>query len=181
MLLSSMYASQTNKNVGQTILPRFMPSTMLWNVWTFFTFKFLSRWYQSSSTSSYFVDCIQLVVFALCTLIKYILYKLPSRSFIVVTSPSGPLIIHLFRFNSTFNPLDKNLFTKSNFFFCNLDIWGIFYANNFGFVIYQYLNNKDPNPIAFTMLSSPKCALRGLITPYVSNISGCIPCFAANV
>ena len=47
--LPSVHALQTNDEVGQEDLPRFMPLTMLWSAYTLLTFKCSSQWCQNFS------------------------------------------------------------------------------------------------------------------------------------
>lgn len=74
-----------------------MSLTILWNAWTQFTFKCPSQWCQNSSAWSFLHDCTKLAAYVLCTLLKFISYKLQLRSFVTITSPSRSLTIHSFR------------------------------------------------------------------------------------
>jgi hypothetical protein len=98
---------------------------MFWKTWLIFTFKYPSRQCQSSNASYFFQDCAKLATYVPYTLMKFIWYRLPSRSTIAITSSSEDFTMHSFRLNCTFNLFDKILLTESRCV-CNFSIWNTF-------------------------------------------------------
>ena len=119
---------------------------------------------------SFFHDCSKLPISTPRTLIKIISYKSSLRSPIAIISPFGPLTIHSFWLNCTFNPFNKSMLTTRIIAY-NLCTW-------WAFLIWIVLILPLTSPpiamesisITFMTLSSPKWIVYGAIILYVSNV-----------
>ena len=94
--LPFMYASQTNIEVEQEFLHRFMLLIMLWNAKTFLTFKNFNQQYQSSIGLPPPRKHMKLFASAPHISVKVIWYKFPSCQVIATVLPFIPPTIHSF-------------------------------------------------------------------------------------
>ena len=111
----SMHASQIDEDAWHEILLGFMLFTMFWSAWTYFTFKCSSRLCRSSSAPSFLHDCTTSVAFVSFNFLKFILYKLPLRSPMAISFPSGPLTIHSIMLIALSTHLTKPCLSRTNF------------------------------------------------------------------
>lgn len=112
--LPSVHALQTNLEVGQKDLPRVIPRTMFWSLYTILTSKCPSLWNQNSMNSLPVCECIQLAACIQFTSIKVILYSFPFYLAITITSPFAPPTMSSFTSNHTFNRSIKTCSLKTS-------------------------------------------------------------------